>query len=366
MNRVRVIAALMAWLAARRHRLPRPRTTVPASAVTLLPADASRWDASAHVTWLGQHLPGSFGWDRWYQVAVGSASVGYYFTPHLKAEFDIGTSTRGESYSIEPVPAPPGPIPPGTVFQFLQRNHEFRVTAASAGLSAQFFENMWFHPFLSGGVEFVRERERIDVTLPFRDTERPASAPDSTTFHGNERAIRRPPVRRGRIQGLRVRARVHPVRPPRLMVVRWCRGAGMAQRCRSGLLKRMTRMRTTARLVTTILLVVLTTAHTVTAQVPPQIWRSFAERVGVGTELQRSTQRWPAVPGNAHRRRKRRGAAATEDTRAGTDAGDRLRRDRSPRADERWHRRGESSCHRRRYWRGCVLRNLRRHDCPPR
>jgi hypothetical protein len=44
-------------------------------------------------------------------------------------------------------------------------------------------------------------------------------------------------------------------------------------------------MRTTARFVTTILLVVLTTAHTMTAQVPPQIWRSFAERVGVGTEL---------------------------------------------------------------------------------
>ena len=44
-------------------------------------------------------------------------------------------------------------------------------------------------------------------------------------------------------------------------------------------------MRTTARFVTTILLVVLTTAHTMTAQVPAQIWRSFAERVDVGTEL---------------------------------------------------------------------------------
>lgn len=44
-------------------------------------------------------------------------------------------------------------------------------------------------------------------------------------------------------------------------------------------------MRTTARFVTTILLVVVTTAHTMTAQVPPQVWRSFAERVGVGSEL---------------------------------------------------------------------------------
>ena len=43
-------------------------------------------------------------------------------------------------------------------------------------------------------------------------------------------------------------------------------------------------MRWKARSVT-ILLVVLTTAHTSAAQVPPQLWRSFAERVEVGTEL---------------------------------------------------------------------------------
>ena len=58
-----------------------------------------------------------------------------------------------------------------------------KSTAASAGLSAQFFENTWFHPFLSVGVEFVRERERIDVTLPFgppRDPRAPPIPPPST------------------------------------------------------------------------------------------------------------------------------------------------------------------------------------------
>ena len=44
-------------------------------------------------------------------------------------------------------------------------------------------------------------------------------------------------------------------------------------------------MRTTTRFVATILLVVLTTAHTVIAQVPPEVWRDFAERVSVGSEL---------------------------------------------------------------------------------
>jgi hypothetical protein len=183
MNRVRLVAAATAWLAASLASPSSAQDTAPAPGLTLLPADARRWDASAHVTWLGQHLPDSFSWDRWYQVAAGGASVGYYYTPHLKAEFDIGTSTRGESYSIEPVPAPPGPIPPATVFPFLQRDHEFRVAAASAGLSAQFFENTWFHPFLSGGVEVVRERERINVTIPFvppRDPRAPPVPPPST------------------------------------------------------------------------------------------------------------------------------------------------------------------------------------------
>jgi hypothetical protein len=36
---------------------------------------------------------------------------------------------------------------------------------------------------------------------------------------------------------------------------------------------------------TTVLLIGLTTAHAVAAQVPPDIWRSFAERVAVGSEL---------------------------------------------------------------------------------
>jgi hypothetical protein len=180
MVRARSVVALTVWLTASASSA---QDHAPVSALTLVPAGASRWDASAHVTWLGQHLPDSFDWDRWYQVAAGGASVGYYYTSHLKAEFDIGTSTRGESYSIEPVPAPPGPIPPGTAFPFLQRDHEFRVTAASAGLIAQFFENMWFHPFVSAGVEVVRERERIDVTIPIifpRDPRAPVVPPPAT------------------------------------------------------------------------------------------------------------------------------------------------------------------------------------------
>lgn len=134
----------------------------PTSAITLLPAGPSRWDVAAHITWLGERRTGpSFARDRWINVAAGGAIVGYYWTPHLKAELDISTSGEDEIYSIEPI-ALPGI---NTLFP-LQRDHTFRVSTVSVGFVAQFFENAWVHPFISGGMEIVREREHVETTLP--------------------------------------------------------------------------------------------------------------------------------------------------------------------------------------------------------
>jgi hypothetical protein len=44
-------------------------------------------------------------------------------------------------------------------------------------------------------------------------------------------------------------------------------------------------MRTPIRLVTTTAVIVLLAAHSAIAQTPSEIWRSFAEKVEVGTEL---------------------------------------------------------------------------------
>ena len=44
-------------------------------------------------------------------------------------------------------------------------------------------------------------------------------------------------------------------------------------------------MSRTTHVMTTAALIVLVAAHSVTAQTSPEIWRSFAERVDVGTEL---------------------------------------------------------------------------------
>jgi hypothetical protein len=132
--------------------------------VTLVPAGSARWDAAGHVTWLGERRlidDQSSQSDRWFGVASGGGSVGYYWTPHLKTEFDLSTSNEGEHYSFETI-ALPGQTTP----LFVQRDHEIRFTTASAGLTGQFFENAWFHPFVSAGIELVREREHIETIPP--------------------------------------------------------------------------------------------------------------------------------------------------------------------------------------------------------
>jgi hypothetical protein len=133
-----------------------------------------------HVSWLGEHLDKEpIEWDRWYEAASGGASVGYFWTPHLKVELDVATSTTGESYSLEAVAVPGSSFP-----SFLQRDHHFRTTTASAGLNYQFLENAWFHPFIGTGLELLRERERIETTFPIVSTRDPrmsvAPLPSST------------------------------------------------------------------------------------------------------------------------------------------------------------------------------------------
>lgn len=157
MTRTRAAAALSVWLTASAAgaQAVTPR-------VTIAPAETSRWDVAGHITWLGERRPAeSFEWDSWVGVASGGGSIGYYWTPHLKTEFDIATSSEGETYSVEIVP-----VPGLTTPLFIERDHEIRFTTAAAGLTGQFFENAWFHPFIGAGVELVREREHIEIVPP--------------------------------------------------------------------------------------------------------------------------------------------------------------------------------------------------------
>jgi hypothetical protein len=154
--------------------------------VTLVPATSTtRWDVATQITWLGERRPAeSFEWDRWFNVASGGGSIGYYWTTHLKSEVDLFTSSEGETYSVEfiSVPGLTSPL-------YIERDHKVRFTTLSVGLTGQFFENAWFHPFVSGGLELVREREHVHTPppIPPRGTSVGLAAEESTRVRYSER-----------------------------------------------------------------------------------------------------------------------------------------------------------------------------------
>ena len=150
----------------------------PAPILTTAPARSARWDVSGHVAWVGERRPAAepVQWDRWFGVAAGGGSAGYYWTSHLKTELDISTSNEGEDDTLVTL-AVPGQTAPLLV----ERHHETRFTTASAGLIGQFFENVWFHPFVSAGLEIVRAREHIETVPPPVPPRGPTLTPSSAS-----------------------------------------------------------------------------------------------------------------------------------------------------------------------------------------
>ena len=149
-------------------------------AVTLTPENRARWDAAGQIGWLGVNKSElAPDWNDWYDAASFTGSAGYYWTPHLKAELDISTTTQGDIYTYEPLLVPGDSYPyPRPVQDF------FRATAVSAGLAYQFFENQWFHPFIGTGVEAVAESSRRNLAqqlIPGRGGIPPILQPAQTT-----------------------------------------------------------------------------------------------------------------------------------------------------------------------------------------
>jgi hypothetical protein len=127
---------------------------------TFVPESERHWDAAGLVGWRGVNKSDvASDWNDWYDVAVFSASAGRYFTPHVKIDLDLSTTTTGRVFGQDLL-ALPGPAP-----YYRLREYRLRRTTAAAALAYQFFENRWVHPFLGIGIEGVREAERLEVQL---------------------------------------------------------------------------------------------------------------------------------------------------------------------------------------------------------
>jgi hypothetical protein len=158
-------------------------------AITLTPERPTRWDVAGQVGWLGVNKSGVVdnGWNDWYDAAAFTASAGYYWTSHLKTEAEVTTATRAEVYTYDMIPVPAEAFPYSR-----QRRHFFRYRAASGGVSYQFFDNAWFHPFVGAGVDVVHESTRTELAhtvVSFRDPRPPLILPAvSTDWEASVRA----------------------------------------------------------------------------------------------------------------------------------------------------------------------------------
>jgi hypothetical protein len=123
-------------------------------------ADAQQWDATGQVALLKRNKPELTEFDHWYSVAAVDGTVGRYWTPHFKTEFEIGTAAEGTIDGAANVPVPGRSYP-----YYRYREHKLRETTAGAAVMYQFFDNRWVHPFVGGGFEVARERHFAD-SLP--------------------------------------------------------------------------------------------------------------------------------------------------------------------------------------------------------
>lgn len=148
--------------------------------ISLTPAGAAQWDLAGQVGWLASNKPDiGAEWDDWYDALSGGVSVGRYLTPHVKTEIHAAMASEGRIYSQDPVLLT-APVP-----TYRSREHYFRTASAGAGVSYQFFENQWFHPFAGGGLEVVREHHRVHVPeqfLPQRGPGIPAVSVPAVSF----------------------------------------------------------------------------------------------------------------------------------------------------------------------------------------
>jgi hypothetical protein len=125
-----------------------------------LPTDG-KWDAAGQLALLNRNKAEFNGWDHWYSVAAIDGTVGRYWTPHFKTEFEIGTAAEGNIHGDERIAAPGLPVPFPRY-----RDHKLRETTVGATAMYQFFENQWVHPFVGAGAELVHERHKADSLPP--------------------------------------------------------------------------------------------------------------------------------------------------------------------------------------------------------
>lgn len=117
------------------------------------------WDLGVTVGTLGSAPmtpPSSY--DDWYFTGRYGASIGRFWTDHIKTEIEFAGSGEGSRYATRIVNVPG--VPPN--YEIGSQEY-YRLHQVTARFVYQFFDNAWVHPYVfgGGGVDFERRRSEI-------------------------------------------------------------------------------------------------------------------------------------------------------------------------------------------------------------
>ena len=126
-----------------------------AEAQAVIP-DPPRWDLNLNIGAFGAE-PGErdYPYNDWYTEGRYAASIGYYWTEHVKTEFEFAHSGEGSRYIVDWAP-----VPGTTAIHTLNIEAFHRIQQASARVVYQFGDNTWVHPYVNAGYVFDMERRR--------------------------------------------------------------------------------------------------------------------------------------------------------------------------------------------------------------
>jgi opacity protein-like surface antigen len=100
-------------------------------------------------------------YDNWYAQGRYAGSIGYYFTKHVKAEFEHAWSGEASRYLIDYAPINGSPYP-------YQVEEFFQLQQSTLRVVWQFGDNAWVHPYLGAGAVVDTEHQRSHVPVTFQ------------------------------------------------------------------------------------------------------------------------------------------------------------------------------------------------------
>jgi hypothetical protein len=149
------------------------------------PPEMPKADLFGSLGWLNGHKPDLAPYNDWYNRSLlSSATVGWYWTEHLKSEVEVAASTPADLYANREVTIDGRRT-------FASSEYTFSTRRITLSQQYQFGRNAWFHPHLAAGLDLAWERVRqTDEEIYLYDSRlqqsrivrRPPADPDRTDF----------------------------------------------------------------------------------------------------------------------------------------------------------------------------------------